>query len=92
MAEEVHLEDRAVAWAQERGWFVRKVSWGINRRGAPDRVFIKDGRTIWIEFKKRGGSLAALQVREKNALIAAGAEWHFCDRWNIFLDIMQRPR
>jgi hypothetical protein len=85
------LEDKAVEKAESLGWFVRKVQWGkMGRRSAPDRVFIKDGRTIWIEFKAKGEEPNALQVKEHKRMRDAGAELYVCDNlvdFGIYLNI-----
>jgi hypothetical protein len=75
MALEAGLELTIVDEAEADGWFVRKVQWP-GRKGAPDRVFIKGGRTVWIEFKRPDGKghLARIQARNRDDMIAAGAE------------------
>lgn len=59
--------------AERGGWLVRKVQWP-GRRGAMDHVFIKGGRVVWIEFKRRGKDAEPLQRREIDRFLAAGAE------------------
>jgi hypothetical protein len=84
------LEDKCVEIAEAHDWFVRKVQWGKGRRSAPDRVFIKDGRVVWIEFKARGEGPDALQVKEHKKMRAAGAELYVCDNlvdFGIYLNI-----
>ena len=86
---EAIFEDKCVEIAEDNGWFVRKVSW-LGRRSAPDRVFIKDGRVIWIEFKAKGEPPTALQVKEHKKMRAAGAELYVCDNlvdFGIYLNI-----
>jgi hypothetical protein len=75
------IESPVVHRAEKAGWFVRKVCWP-GRIGAPDRVFIKDGRVVWIEFKDRGKTLRLSQILEHDRMRAAGAEIHWCD--NVF--------
>ena len=77
MALEAYLELTIIEEAEADGWFVRKVAWP-GRRGAPDRVFIKGGRTVWIEFKRPDGKghLARIQGRNRDDMKAAGAEVH----------------
>jgi hypothetical protein len=77
MVTEAEIEKPAVALASTAGWFVRKVEWP-GRRGAPDRVFIKDGRVVWIEFKSPTGKLSLLQEKEIKRMREAGAEVHVC--------------
>lgn len=75
------VESPVVARAEKAGWFVRKVMWA-NRIGAPDRVFIKGGRVVWIEFKDRGKTARLSQQMEHDRMRAAGAEIYVCD--NVF--------
>lgn len=72
------VEMPVVKRAEAAGWFVRKVQW-VNRIGAPDRVFIKGGRVVWIEFKDRGQVPRKSQELEHDRMRAAGAEIHYCD-------------
>jgi hypothetical protein len=62
---EVSVEDRVVRYARAKGWFVAKVNFpGI--RGAADRILIKNGKTIFMEFKRpKGGKVSPLQLRFK---------------------------
>lgn len=64
--------------AEQAGWFVRKVVWA-GRIGAPDRVFIKGGRVVWIEFKGKGEMARLSQTLEHDRMRTAGAEIHVCD-------------
>jgi hypothetical protein len=75
---EIAVEMPVVRRAEAAGWFVRKVAW-MGRIGAPDRVFIKGGRVVWIEFKAPGKAPRRSQVLEHDRMRAAGAEIHWCD-------------
>ena len=68
---EKDIEAKAVATARAEGWFSRKFSSPANR-GVPDRLFIKDGVTVFIEFKREGKHATPLQQRELDQLCAAG--------------------
>lgn len=79
MSEKKDIEDKVVKLAEAAGWFQRKVSW-LGRRRAPDRLFIKDGRTVWMEFKDRGVNKARIdQSDEHEEMRAAGAELYLCN-------------
>lgn len=55
------------------GWLVfRTVLAG--RRGFPDTTAMKDGRTIYIEFKSKTGHLSPQQIQWKELLEAQGCE------------------
>lgn len=75
---EANVELTVVMKAEKDGWFVRKIAYP-GRRGATDRVFIKNGRTVWIEFKDTGKEAQALQARNRQKMIDAGAECHVVD-------------
>ena len=72
------VEIPVVRRAEKAGWFVRKLAWP-GRIGAPDRVFIKDGRVVWIEFKDAGKRPRKSQELEHDRMKAAGAEIYWCD-------------
>lgn len=82
MSIEATVEKPICTWAEKQGWFVRKLQWAY-RVGAPDRLFIKDGRVVFIEFKRPAKSKLVpedkrteMQKREADRLIEAGAEYH----------------
>ena len=51
----------------------------VHMEGAPDRVFMKDGRTVWIEFKRpKGGHRKGIQINEGKRITEAGCESYFC--------------
>ena len=78
---EKSIEKTVCDLAEAAGYFVRKVKWpGVD--GAPDRLFIRNGLHVWIEFKDRGKretGLAILQKRNREKMQAAGAEVHVVD-------------
>lgn len=72
---ERHIQGDCEEWARERGIFVRRVIWN-GRRDAPDNLFIRDGRHLWVEFKTRTGELSAGQRMEHRRMAEAGTEVH----------------
>lgn len=72
------IENAVCLVAKENGWFVRKARW-IGRVGCPDRVFAKDGRTVWIEFKAPNEPLRPVQRREIKRMLEAGFEVYVAD-------------
>ena len=75
---ESYVELNACDEAQATGWFVEKVAW-VGKRNAVDRVFIKAGRHVWIEFKRPKAKPRIGQLRDHERLRRAGAEVHWCD-------------
>lgn len=72
------VEMPVVRRAEAAGWLVRKLAW-VGRNGAPDRIFMKDGRVVFIEFKKPGEVPTLLQRTEHERMRAAGMEVYVCD-------------
>lgn len=73
---EASIEDDVVAWAEQRGWLVRKMQYP-GRRGCPDRFFFRGGNLVIVEFKRPGVNKAdPLQVREHKRYAAAGWKVH----------------
>ena len=70
---EYYVEDNVVAAAEADGWFCRKLKWE-GRDGAPDRLFVKAGRVVFIEFKDKDRKSKGLQKNECKRLKDAGAE------------------
>lgn len=70
---EKDIEREATTEARKRGWLSYKFS-SPAHRGVPDRVYIKDGRVVFIEFKTPRGRVSRLQERELAAINAAGVE------------------
>lgn len=77
MGPEAKIEDAACKWAQEESWLAMKFT-SRGRRSVPDRLFIKNGRVVFIEFKTEKGRLTPGQEREKRRLEAHGAEVYVC--------------
>ena len=57
---ESKIEKDSVKEAKANGWFSFKVV-SPNFRGAPDRAFIKNGKTVYIEYKQPGKKPTPLQ-------------------------------
>lgn len=76
------IESTIEAWvcekAEEAGWLVRKVKW-IGRSSAADRLFAKNGRVLFIEFKRPDNVPTPTQERELQRLRDAGVEVHVVD-------------
>lgn len=78
MGPEAEVERPVVKLAKEQGWTVRKLTF-LGTRGAPDRMFGKQGRTVLIEFKSEDGELRKQQERRHRELREDfGLEVHVC--------------
>jgi hypothetical protein len=73
---EAPIEDDVVAFAENRGWLVRKMQYP-GRRGCPDRWFFKAARVVIMEFKRQYKRRAdPTQVREHERYAEAGFKVH----------------
>lgn len=75
---ESYIERRVCDYAKRLGWLVRKLQW-IGRHGAPDRLFIKAGRIVFIEFKAPRKKPTKNQEQEIARLRAEGCEVYVVD-------------
>jgi hypothetical protein len=75
---ESDIEYRVVDIAKKHGWLSFKFV-SPAQRGVPDRIFIKDGRIVFIEFKAPGKRPTALQDHIMRKMVDAGCEVHVCD-------------
>lgn len=73
---EKQIEGKVVKWAREHGILTRKMN-GDGYRGWPDRLFVlRNGKTLWIEFKRPGGKESELQKVMLDNLRELGHEAH----------------
>jgi hypothetical protein len=81
---ESDVRNKARDWAKANGWLVYPFASPSNR-SVPDRIYIKDSRVVFIEFKqpsqpgRPGGRLTKGQERKIKELRDAGAEVHVTD-------------
>jgi len=57
---------------------VRKVQW-VGRRGAPDRLVLMPGGSVWVELKRPRKGAESYQEREHARMRRAGLEIWVCD-------------
>lgn len=75
MKSESYIEHKVFEFAERLGW--KQWKWGEN--GYPDRVFLKNGRHIYIEFKAPGKKVRPLQSHRIKELREQGAEVYVID-------------
>ena len=85
---EKKIERDSVRTAEEHGWMTKKFT-TPGRRGAFDRILIKDARVVWLEFKDPNGIISPLQQDEYDNLIEHGADAHFCYSYEQCKDILR---
>lgn len=85
---ESELERTAVAYAESRGWWAAKfVSPGL--RGVMDHIFIRNGRVVFVEFKRNGKTPRIQQLKRRADLIEHGAEVHSIDNLKAAYDLLR---
>ena len=82
---ESDIERAACNKARLDNWLPVKVG----HSGFPDRLFIKNGRYVWIEFKQPGGWVRRLQKVRIFELRAKGAEVHVCEKVSEAMEILK---
>lgn len=85
---ERELEQKCCKYAKEQGWFTSKFV-SPNNAGVPDRLFIKDGRVVFVEFKREGEKLRKLQAFMKSTMELHGADVRVCDNFEYFKEILE---
>jgi hypothetical protein len=78
MIRERDIEKKVTDWAKKNSWLTYKFVSPSNR-GVPDRVFIRAGIIIWIEFKAPGKVPTPLQAQTIKKMKAQGCEVYVCD-------------
>lgn len=68
---ERQVESNVVRYAKDHGAIVIKLN-GPGDRGKPDRLFLHNGKVLFIEFKRPGGRASALQEKWMRDLRDAG--------------------
>lgn len=84
---EKNIEKKCNEWAEKQGWWQRKFV-SPNQRGVPDRLYIRNGKVVFVEFKKPGSKPTALQVKTINEMYAHGATVHVVDNLEDFKLLM----
>lgn len=72
------IERAVCAYAKTKGCIVLKLS-GQNQRGQPDRMFLYNGRVLFVEFKAPGKRPTALQARWLDCLTEHTFHTACCD-------------
>lgn len=71
MTRESDIESYLVERVRDMQGEVRKVKW-LGRHGAPDRIVMVPGRTLWVELKAPGEKAKPHQVREHERMRRMG--------------------
>jgi len=72
------IENNVTRFAMSKGWLAYKfVSPG--RAGVPDRIYLRNGHTVFIEFKAPGKKPSKLQQMQIKKIQHQGFEVHVID-------------
>lgn len=88
MATEAKLEAAVKKWAEEKGWYCRKFV-STSQRSVPDRLFIKEGRVVFIELKSPGKKPTRAQMIELELIRDHGGEAHWADNLDDVKEILR---
>ena len=88
MGAEKKLEKHCTHVAKANGWWHRKFSSPSNR-GVPDRIFLKEGKVIFIEFKAPGNKPTTLQDYEMHLIGKKGGNVFWVDNVQDFKSILR---
>lgn len=83
------IEDACGRLAKSLGWWHRKFK-SPGKRSAPDRIFAKNGRVFFVEFKAPGKEPTELQLLEHEDMRAAGLLVFVCDSVQAFKSVLER--
>jgi len=72
------IEKAVCAYAKTKGCLTLKLA-GMNQRGQPDRLFIRDGKSLFMEIKAPGKNPTALQIKWLVDLNNQGMNAMWCD-------------
>ena len=81
--DEKSLERKIVKYCRDHDYMCMKLS-GMNQRGQPDRLILKDGIALFMELKGAGKKPTKLQLRYLAKLQAHGFHACWVDSWDGF--------
>ena len=83
------LEKQCCTWAKNRGWLVYKFT-SPGNAGVPDRIFIRKGIVVFVEFKSKYGKLNATQRYQIECLIKQEMIILVIKDFNIFKNMLKK--
>lgn len=75
---ESYIEKKVTEHAYRHGWLSIKLN-GQHDRGKPDRVYLRDGEAVFVEFKAKGKKPTNLQKKYHERLNSFGFCVHVID-------------
>jgi hypothetical protein len=83
------IEKAVTAHAKKLGWMSLKLS-GAHDRGKPDRMYLRRGVAVFVEFKAPGKLPTALQMKWLKDLYTEGFTTTWCDNAEIGKQLFDR--
>lgn len=84
---EKSVERKSVLFAIQLGWLAVKIE-KADKPGHPDRMFLKYGVVLFVEFKRWGAKPRKTQLARHEEYAKAGHTVHVVDHFDIFRDII----
>lgn len=72
------IENKVTKYAEKLGWLSFKFT-SPSSRGVPDRIYMRDGVTFFIEYKQQGKLLRTLQQFRKKQIEQHGVSVYMVD-------------
>lgn len=82
------VEKESCEFAEKRGWMTVKLE-KCNIDSMPDRLFMRRGRVIFIEFKRWGVEATVKQLKRHRDIRAHGVETFVCDTVEDAMEILR---
>lgn len=79
---EIEIERPSCEFAESRGWFEIKIM-KASKNGFPDRLYVRNGRTIYVEYKAPGEVPSRQQQKRIQELRDHGAEVFVIDNFEV---------
>lgn len=80
---ESKVEKKCCEYAQGRGWWVSKFT-APGKKAVPDRVFVRNGVVLFVEFKRPGETPTAQQAHRHKQMREKGANVTWVDNFADF--------
>lgn len=71
------VEKKATEWAVDQGWWSYKVE-RANKRGIPDRVYLRNGKWVLVEFKGPREAVRPAQEKRIAEIVSNGGQAWVC--------------
>lgn len=86
---ESKIEKQCCDWAKKHGWLVYKFT-SPGNCGVMDRIFLKSGKAVLVEFKQPGGKLSTIQLRQIEKIKAHDFKVFVIDNFKSFVTAFER--